>query len=295
MVIVEKARKRIVRQEIRKRALFTLKLLLLIGLLYVNFQYKTWIEEEQNFLSGIVRALLFYLLSNLLISLGRIVVVHLYIQQKQLKNEENNVILAINQIATLLNVAVLIATVFLLLDLSWQTFFTSFSLVAVATVILTKEYIANTVNGLIIMVSDRILLNDYVKIGNHTGKVVDITLSNVHLLDDAEHVVLIPNNTVFASDIINYTKKASGYVEVNFDIKPEVAKDLAQLEEQLIEAMQPHDHLIRKNSYELRVKNILMDKISLQFRFALQTPHVEKEKELQYRVLRKIPGLVITG
>lgn len=295
MVIVEKARKRIVRQEIRKRALFTFKLLLLIGLLYINFQYKAWIEEEQNFLSGIVRALLFYLLSNLLISLGRIVVVHLYIQQKQLKNKENNVILAINQIATLLNTAILVATVFLLLDLSWQTFFTSFSLVAVATVILTKEYISNTVNGLIIMVSDRILLNDYVKIGNHTGKVVDITLSNVHLLDDAEHVVLIPNNTVFASEIINYTKKAAGYVEVNFDIKPEAARDLAQLEDQLIEAMQPHDPLIRKNSYELRVKNILMDKFSLQFRFALQNPQVEKEKELRYWVLRKIARLVMTG
>lgn len=291
-MVAEKAKKEIVRQENRKRVAFIVKLLLLLGLLYVRFYYREWVEAEEH-LSGLVKALVFYLTANLLISLARIMSVHVYIRGKQLENEEDNVVLAINRIAILLNVAVLIGAFFLLIEIDWQTFFASFSLVAVATVLLTKDYISNTVNGLIIMVSDRISLNDYVKIGGHAGKVVDITLSNVHLLDDARRTILIPNNTAFASDIINYTRKTTSYVEVNFDIKPEKIKDLNLLEGELVEAMHPYDELIKNNTYELVVEQVLTDKISLQFRFALRRPSFDKEREIKHRVLKTVAHWVM--
>ncbi len=287
----EKIRTIIVRQENRKRAVFIFKFLLLIGLMYVNFYYKEWVDE-QEILSNIIKGLLFYLTANLLISLVRIVLVYLLMRQKQLGDKPNNVVLAINRIATLLNVAVLIAAAFLLLELNWETFFTSFSLVAVATVILTKDYISNTVNGIIIMVSDHISLNDYIKVGNHTGKVVDITLSSVHLLDDAEHMVMIPNNTVFASNVVNYSRNPFRCVEVNFDIKPESVHDLTVLEHQLIETLNSYKAPVKKNSYELRVLHIFMDRISLQFRFTLQNPDIEKEKDLEFQLLKVVAEIV---
>ncbi len=281
------AKKKVAKQENRKRAVFIFKLLLLGGLCYVSIHYQEWIKAQPAFLFALIKALIFYLSANLLISLARIVFVYLYIRRKQLV-KENNVVLAINRMATLLNVGVLVASIFLLSDLTWEAFFTSFSLVAVATVLLTKDYISNTVNGLLLMVSDRMLLSDYVKIGSHTGKVVDITLSNVHLLNDAKHTILIPNNTVFASDVINYTRKMSRYVEVDFEVKPEIIKDLRELEDQLIETMRPYDSMIKKNSYELLVDHIASDKISLQFRFFLQSSDMQKEKKLKHEVLRKV-------
>ena len=291
----EKGEKKIIKQENRKRAVFMVKLLMLIGLLYINFHYDAWMQSHEVFLSGVVKGLLFYLIANLLVSIVRIMLVHIYIRQKKLESEANNVVLAINRMATLLNVAVLIATAFLLLGLTWATFFTSFSLVAVATVILTKDYISNTVNGLIIMMSDRISLNDYIKVGHHKGKVIDITLSNVHLLDEAERIILIPNNTVFGSDIINYTRNGFRYVEVNFELKPEKLTGLSMLEQQLTEAIYPYAHLVRKDSYELRVIHVLMDKISLQFRFILHKPEIEKERELEYLLLRTIADQVLVS
>lgn len=294
-MVVEKTKKEIVRQEYHKRLVFILKLLLLIGLLYVRIQYQEWLEGEDtsDYLPVLVRALLFYLTANLLISLARIISVHFYIRRMHLENEENNVVLAINRIAILLNGTALITTLFLLINLEWKEFFASFSLVAVATVLLTKDYISNTVNGLIIMVTDRISLNDYVKVGGHAGKVVDITLSNVHLLDDARRIILIPNNTVFSADIINYTRKSTSYVEVNFDVKPEKIKDLDLLEDQLREAMHPYDELVKKNTYELLVEQVLTDKVSLQFRFALKRPSFDKEKEIKHWVLKKVVNWVM--
>ncbi len=281
------AKKRVAKQENRKRAVFIFKLLLLAGLCYVSIQYQEWIKAQPVRMFDLIRSLIFYLSANILISLARIVFVYLYIRRKQLV-KENNVVLAINRMATLLNAAILVASIILLSNLTWEAFFTSFSLVAVATVLLTKDYISNTVNGLILMVSDRIVLNDYIKIGSHTGKVVDITLSNVHLLNDAKHVILIPNNTVFASDVINYTRKASRYVEVDFEVKPDMIKDLTELEEQLIEAMRPYDSLVKKNSYELLVDHVASDEISLRFRFVLQASDMQKEKKLKHEILRKV-------
>lgn len=55
------------------------------------------------------------------------------------------------------------------------------------------------------MMSDCLALGDYVKIGAQEGKVTDITLSDVHLENQEGYNISVPNNTVFAADIINYS------------------------------------------------------------------------------------------
>lgn len=281
-------KKEIIKKENKKRIVFILKLLLLLALVYINFAYHSRVDLEDTPFSGLVKGILFYLTANLLISSVRIIVVYFYIRRKQLASSEDNVVLAINRIAAVLNVAVLIATFFLLVDLDWPSFFASFSLVAVATVLITKDYISNTINGLIIMLSDRVSLNDYVKVGSHLGKVVDITLSNVHLLDDAQHTIIIPNNTVFSSDIVNYTKKNTAYVEVNFEIKPEHLANIESLEEQLANHMMPFEDVIEPDTYELLLLQVLTDKILLRFRFALSKPVFEQKNKMQHWVLKKV-------
>ncbi len=292
-------KKEIVKKEHHKRVAYIFKLLLLLVLVYINFTYQSWLslhsETSVNqlwlnlhskILTKIVKGASFYLAANLLISSVRMVIVYFHIRKK--RNSEDNVVLGINRIATILNASVLIATFFLLAELNWQAFFASFSLVAVATVLITKDYISNTINGLIIMLSDRVSLNDYVKVGNHTGKVVDITLSNVHLLDDARHMIIIPNSTVFSSDVVNYTKKASIYMEVNFELKPEYMANIDLLEEALIRHMEPFKDSIKRRTYELLLLQVLTDKIMLQFRFALSKPAFEQKSKMHHWVLKKV-------
>jgi small-conductance mechanosensitive channel len=288
--------KRLLRKEFRKRVWFFFKLLLLAGLLYVNFEFQDWFKDEQeedNAWAGILRAALFYLTTHLLVSLARILTVFVYLRRKNLREkQEDNVVLAINRVATLVSVAAFVGAAFLLFNISWQTFFTSFSLVAVATVILTKDYISNTVNGMIFMVTDRFMLGEYVRIGNHEGKVINITLSSVHLRTDEGDFVAIPNNTVYAADIVNYSRRESGLVSIDFDVKPDLLKDTARLADALTSAAQEYDEKITKNSYELMVRNISTDKVRISFQFRLLKPDPEKEREIRGYMLRKVSQVV---
>jgi len=101
--------RRLLRKEYRNRIFFLLKLILLVGLLYINFEFQDWFKDEEkrdNVWAGILRAALFYLTTHLLVSLARILTVFVYLKRKNLKpKEEDNVVLAINRIATLISAA----------------------------------------------------------------------------------------------------------------------------------------------------------------------------------------------
>lgn len=289
-VAQKKDHKRVAFLESRKRLFFILKLFLLGGLLYLNFTFGDILEEEEgNLFANILRAVIFFLTAHLLVSLVRIVVVYFYVLRKNLKEkEEDNVVLAINRVATLVSGTAFIAAVFLLFDLDWQTFFTSFSLVAVASVILTKDYISNTVNGMIFMVTDRFTLGDFVKIGNHEGKLINITLSSVHLRTDEGDFVAIPNNTVYAAEIVNYSRRESGLINIDFDIKPDLLKDTGRLVDALTSSAQEYDEKITKNSYQLLVRNISTDKVHISFQFRLRKPDPEQERQVRQHALRQV-------
>jgi len=213
----------------------------------------------------------------------------LYIIRKDLKErEEDNVVLAINRVATLVSGAAFIAAFFLLFEITWQTFFTSFSLVAVASVILTKDYISNMVNGMIFIVTDRFVLGDFVKIGNHEGKLINITLSSVYLRTEEGDFVAIPNNIVCAADIVNYSRREDGLVTVAFDIKPYLMKEVARLMDALITATQNHEQFIKKCSYELMARDITTDKVQVSFHFNLKIHDPEQEREIKMHTLRQV-------
>ncbi len=298
ILVQEAERKEILRQESQKRLYFFIKLFVLLGLIYLNYEFQDWLEgqreaeEEVTFLERVIRAALFYLTFHLLVSLARIVTVYFYIRRKKLKEKQDNVVLAINRIATLISIAAFIAALFLLFNIDWQTFFTSFSLVAVASVLLTKDYISNTVNGMIFMASDRFVLGDYIIVGHHEGKVINITLSSVHMRTEEGDFVAIPNTTVYNSDIVNLSRREHGLVYVDLEVKTELLKDTALLMDQLIIATQEYERYIKKNSFELIVRQFAFDKVQIRFVFKLKGTNTEKEREIKRHALREASQVV---
>ena len=284
----------VLQKESRRRATFFLKLLLLACLIYVNVHYDEWVawvdmkgDTVETVASGVVKAALFILTANLIISLGRIVLVALYLRRKNTRSRENNVVLAINRIASLLNGAVMVVAAFLLSDIKWADFFGTFSLVAVATVLLTKDYISNTVNGLINMMSDRLALGDHVKVGAHEGTIRDITLSNVYLEDEEGHSITIPNNTVFAAEIINYSHRPGELVEVPIEVRPEAVRELAAWESMLRESLQPYQSYLVSSSTKLLVQSISIDKVQLIAQFRMKRANPNRKKELIHTILQR--------
>jgi len=102
--------------------------------------------------------------------------------------------------------------------IDFKSLLTSLSIVAAAIAIISKDYVSGIISGIIISFSKEINIDDYVKIGDNTGKILEINLSKITLLNDDDDIIYIPNDKVYMSEIINYTKKEIKKVSIDFEL-----------------------------------------------------------------------------
>lgn len=276
------------RNEKRRRIAFFVKLLGYAILLVLLVAYTGSIKET-TFFGKVVTAALFYLTGHLIVTLSRMVIVNLYIRKHKLKKEmRNNFILGIDRVATVINSLIFIIAALSLFEVSLAQLFTGISIVAAAIAILSKDYISNMINGLIIMFSDQLSLGDYVRIGEHKGKITDITLLNIHIVNDDEDLVYIPNNMVFNSDVVNFSKQKIKKATIEFEIGADKANRLHGLENYLKENLRDYSGSIKKDSYTLKVAKITKDMIQLKYQFVFQKENRETEKKIRRELPRKV-------
>ncbi|MCC5919515.1 MAG: mechanosensitive ion channel family protein [Cyclobacteriaceae bacterium] len=194
-------------REYRKRMLFALKVALYSGLLIASY-YRPNLQDQIGIPANLYQAIFTYITFHLVIAFARLSVVAVYLKKEHLEyGIKNNFILGINRIASVAGFVVFFFSVLMIFGIQARTFFTTISIVAAAVAILSKDYISNVINGMIMMFSNQFSLNDYVKLGPHKGYVEDITLLHVQLINDDEESVYIPNNTVFNNEITNFSRK----------------------------------------------------------------------------------------
>jgi len=274
--------------ERKKRIWFLLKAVIFIALVFA-------IDNFRNQLLGYgipehyLRAVRFYLYADLWISFIRLSVVFYYERKHKLsKGVKSNFILGINHIANIIHTFVLIGAILLLFNIDPINLITSLSIVAAAIAILSKDYIANMINGMLIMFSDEVMIGDEIKIGEVKGKVMDITLINMHIVNDDEDLIYIPNSMAFTSQIFNYTKRAIRKVSFDFDLKNEMTSDVAAVEKHIIDVLSEYHQYIKSDSYVLRIIKINENFTSLKFQFVLHRHSEVREKDIRKAALREV-------
>ncbi|MGJ3236516.1 mechanosensitive ion channel family protein [Marivirga sp.] len=274
--------------ERKKRIWFLVKAVIFIAALFAIDNFRSQILEfgiPEHYL----KALRLYLYADLWISFIRLAVVFYYQQKHKLsKGVKSNFILGINHIANILHTFVLIGAILLLFKIDPINLITSLSIVAAAIAILSKDYIANMINGMLIIFSEEVMIGDEIKIGEVKGKVVDMTLVNMHIVNDDEDLIYIPNSMVFTSQIFNYTKRAIRKVSFDFDLKNELATDVATVERHIIDVLSEYHKYIKDDSYVLRIIKINENFTSLKFQFVLHRHSEVREKDIRKAALRHV-------
>lgn len=271
-------------KEGRKRFVFFLKLLFFAIIIFIQVQYPR-ITTDYGISSHIIDAALFYVTAHMVLSFTRLVLVYLYIKKSGRPQEfKDNFILGISQIANILSFVAFVIALFLLFNINARDFFTSISIVAAAIAIISKDYISNMINGMIIMFSDQLSLEDYVKIGTHKGKIVNITLLNTHLLNDDDDLIYIPNNSILTSDIINYTKRNVKKITIEFELSEDHIKHYQDLARQFDQILKSYAKIVKEGSPVLRIMNIHKDGVNLKFQFLLQKRNRDIEKEIKKKI-----------
>lgn len=261
----------------------------LLGLLlFVYSVSHNWLDDQSKLGPALLVLLKFFIF---LFAVGLFVrlLAMVYRHRKHLPyNKKDNVTLGLSNISIMVIAIYGLISFFELIGLKAGQIFTSLSIVAAAFAILSKDFMADIISGIVISFSKEITIDDYVKIGEYRGKIIDINIAKIALLNEDDDIVFMPNSTVFTADIINYTKKQIKKTSIDFEVPTASISTIEDLEEQLILSLSEYHHLIEPNSYNVRVVHIRKDFLVLKFQYSLIQFSRELERQIKRKAVRYI-------
>jgi small-conductance mechanosensitive channel len=205
---------------------------------------------------------------------------------------DDNFIIGVGQIYSLLLAIGIVVGMLSLFQIDPKQLFTSLSIVFAGLAILTKDYISNMINGMIITFSGQLSIGDNVRIGSHRGKITDITLQNIHILNDDDDMIFFPNNLLLTSEVVNYTKREVKRTSIEFDIDLRHLKTVEDLERSLIDVLSPFQDMIRPESYYLRVAEVRKDNVAMKFQYILNDPNKDLERLIRRKAIRRLVEII---
>lgn len=207
-----------------------------------------------------------------------------YKKRNNIKGKDNFVI-GINTIYYLLFSAIGIVFILVLFKVNVREFFTSISILAAAIAIVSKDYISNAINGMILMFNNQISINDYIKIGGHEGRISHITLMNVQLVNENDDLIFVPNNTVMSSEVINFTKGESHKTSIVFTTETKYISTIDHLENYLLEhAVKGNDHVITE-SFRLIIIAAKSQSVRLKAEIKLKSNERRQERLFKKQII----------
>lgn len=267
---------------------FVLKLFVYLIVLYFNFTQHDLFEKHNWLLRG-SNALSLFLGANLLISIGWIVMISWYLRKNRLQRlTRDNFVLGLNRISSVLNTVMFLVALLTLFGANIKDLFFSLSIAAAAFALLSKEYVANMINGLIIMFSDQLSLGDQIRVGDFRGKVLDITLINVVLQNDDDDIVLIPNSVIFSTMVLNQSKQNIKKLTIEFELEIKFQSSPDQLEQELKSVLRPFASNITENSFSLKILEIKKDLVHYKVQFLIPRPDKETERRMRRMLINTI-------
>ncbi len=221
----------------------------------------------------------------------QVTVVWLY-RRRSHRHGDDNFTVGIRHLYSIILVVGLVVGVLSLFQIHIRDVLTSISIIFAGLAILTKDYVSNMINGMILTFSGQISIGDNIRIGAHRGKIIDITLQNIHLINDDDDVIYIPNNTAMNTDIINYTRRPIRRISLDFEIDLKYLSTVEELEQYLIETLRSFHDRIQPDSYYLRVAEINRTSVVCKFQYILRQPDKDLERHIRRTVARRLVQLI---
>jgi small-conductance mechanosensitive channel len=270
------------RKKLRNQVLiFIIKLLAYLGLTYFSFSQQDLLGKY-HWPAQAAKAVSLFLGANLLISIGWIVTIFWYLQKHRLqKLTRDNFVLGLNRITSVLNTIFFLIALLIFFGQKLSELFFSLSIAAAAFALLSKDYITNMINGLIIMFSDQLSLGDQIKVNEYRGKVLDITLVNVVLQNEDDDIVLIPNSVIFSSMVINQSKQNIKKLTIEFELDLKHHASPEMIEKELKAVLVPFSSNITDSSFSLKILEIKKDSVHYKVQFLMPRPDKETERKIR--------------
>ncbi len=271
---------------------YLLKLLVELVILCVAFFFASnideWLPKEWVFASTVKIILHFIIVSMGFSLLLRFLAIG-YRRRKQLPfAKKDNVTVGLTNIFMMFIFIYALVSVLGLFGIQFKEMFTSLSIVAAAIAIISKDFVADIISGILISFSNEIKIGDHVKIGGQSGKVIDINISKTALLNDDDDIIFMPNNKVFGAETINYSTKPFKKTSIDFEVAKGEYTTIEEMEKVLIQLLSEFENDIESYSYDLRVVSIHKDYLVLKFQYQLNEFNRRLERSIRQKAVRYI-------
>lgn len=265
-------------------------------MLAILFYLREWITLHKTSVYGLYDVLYSLVSFLLLLTIVNIVTALLIIVYRLRKNipykYTDNVINGINNLYYLIVTFGLVVMIMGFWGINIKELLTTLSIVAAAIAIISKEYVSCIISGIIISFSKEINIDDYVKIGDIKGKILDINLTKIAVLNDDDDIIYIPNDKAYMADIINYTKKEIKKVSIDFELGMEYHTTIEQLEKSLSESLKEYYQYIEPNSFNIKIVDVYHDYLSLKFQYKFKEVNREIERIIRKKTIRLIANTI---
>ena len=268
-----------------------IKVLLLAGAIFVYtfHELPEWLPGDETTLYILLRFAIFFLALDLLLDLW----IGIYRRRKGLAPGANDAfILGLRNLYYLALVGGVIMAILRAYGVEFGTLFTTLSIVAAAIAIVTREFIAEIISGLFLSFSGQLSVGDYINTGANKGKIIDLTLTKVALLNEDDDIIYLPNSKVFGGELINYTKRMQRRVSIEFEVGFAGIRSIDQLEEDLIASLAEFRANIVEHSFNLRIVQLKKDSIDLKFQYTLRQGNRQLEREIRRKTVRSVVNYV---
>lgn len=271
---------------------YFIRLSVLGGLLYLRSlleRHKGFLDDTYPILYSIISFLLFFIIVNIVTAL----LIMAYRLQKNLPYKfSDNVINGINNLYYLIVAFGVAMMIFGIFGIDFKSLITSLSIVAAALAIISKEYVSSIISGFFISFSHEISIDDYVQISGQKGKVLDISLAKIILLNEDDDIIFIPNDKVYLGEIINYTKREIRKVSIDFELNLDYFTSMEQLEDSLADSLVDFYSYIEEDSFNVKIVDVKHDYLFLKFQYTLKEINRDIEKLIRRRTIRQIVNTI---
>lgn len=261
-------------------------LVIIIIALHINFEYDI---EKRKLLAQFLKGLYSFLIPSIVLSMFHFIVIMLYNARDSQKRERGNFVLGINRLTAVLNTVFFVIAIMTAFGINPKDFITSITIVAMAIAVIFKDYITNMISGLIVMFSEQLSVGDRIKVGEHKGRIIDITFANLVLQDEEDDIVMVPNNLVFTATFMNLSAHQSSLFTVKFELPLEVSLHIEELEEHLRLSLTTHPNLeIKEDEFQVKVLEIGKDYVRYKLDLYAVTNSNRMHRNIENEILKEI-------
>lgn len=265
----------------------------LVLLIYIQAEFPN-LNRKYGIPARYFDAVLLYSSAILVLAIVKSLVLGIYARRNKLDPERtnDNFTLGVRRISSVLGALILFLSLLAAFNVDVKSLFTALSIVAAAFAIVAKDYVTSIINGMILMFTDTINIHDEVRINDAEGKVVNINFISIELIDQNGDIIIIPNNTVMAHSIINYTRCLTSVITVEAEVNTSAIQSLGKMKQYILEKLQAKSIEFVQDSLSIDVRTLHKDMAHIALYVTVLNKETELEKEIKKVLLSSLTDYI---